>query len=113
MLRIPLEGLFIANMAQKMKEIAPYLWDLVYALLDANPLHRMNMEQDHRDPGNEAVDEQESKAKKCHICVASQKTALLVDVHADTLDFIFLLSMLYPESCCFHQYSFTEYQQVM
>jgi hypothetical protein len=34
-----LEGLFMANTAQKMKEIAPYLWDLVYALLDANPLH--------------------------------------------------------------------------
>jgi len=33
-----LEGLFMANMAQKMKEVAPYLWDLVYALLDANPL---------------------------------------------------------------------------
>ena len=84
-----LEGSFMANAAQKMKEIAPYLWDLVYALLDANPLHQhvmaesktdaevmeglaadgegdlgkiggdsdMNMEEDHGDPGNEAVDE--------------------------------------------------------
>jgi len=36
-----LEGLFMANVAQKMKEVAPYLWDLVYALLDANPCINM------------------------------------------------------------------------
>ena len=43
------------------------------------------MEQDHGDPDNEAVDEQESKAKKCHIHAASQNTALLVIVHTDSV----------------------------
>ena len=38
-----LEGSFMANAAQKMKEVAPYIWDLVYALLDANPLHQHAM----------------------------------------------------------------------
>jgi len=46
----------------------------------------VNMEQDHRDPDNEAVDEQESKAKKHHIHAASQNTALLVIICTDTPD---------------------------
>ena len=43
------EGSFMANTAQKMKEVAPYLWDLVYALLDANPLRRCAMAKSKTD----------------------------------------------------------------
>jgi hypothetical protein len=47
----------------------------------------VNMEQDHGDPDDEAVDEQESKAKKRRIRAASRNTALLVIVRTDTPDF--------------------------
>lgn len=43
------EGSFMANTAQKMKEVAPYLWDLVYALLDANPLRQCAMAKSKTD----------------------------------------------------------------
>jgi len=46
----------------------------------------VNMEQDHGDPDNKAVDEQESKAKKHCIHAASQNTALLVIICTDTPD---------------------------
>ena len=33
-----LEGLFMVNASQKMKKVSPDLWNLLYGLLDVNPL---------------------------------------------------------------------------
>jgi hypothetical protein len=38
-----LEGSFMVNASHKMKKVAPYLWDLLYGLLDTNPLHQCTM----------------------------------------------------------------------
>jgi hypothetical protein len=38
-----LEGSFMVNASQKMKKVSPDLWNLLYGLLDANPLRRRTM----------------------------------------------------------------------
>jgi hypothetical protein len=104
-----LEGSFMVNASQKMKKVAPDLWDLLYCLLDANPLRRRTMptkndaetieglaadaEGDLGEIGgdddtnmNEDLeddtpgDEQQSKAKKRRIRAAARNSALLTIV---------------------------------
>ena len=99
-----LEGSFMQITAQKIKHSAPFLWDLVYNLLDANPSHRRAMvhnlddakiieglatveEGDLGEIGGddemdvrEDIDKQEVKAKKRHIRTALRNAALLVIV---------------------------------
>jgi hypothetical protein len=93
--------------AHKIKHSAPFLWDLVYNLLDTNPSHRHAMVHNLDDAkiieglaivqegdlgkiggdnkmdvreGNEDIDKQEVKAKKRRIRAALRNAALLVIV---------------------------------
>ena len=104
-----LEGSFMVNASQKIKKVSPDLWNLLYGLLDANPLRQCTMptkndaeiieglaadaEGDLGEIGgdddtnmNEDLeddmpgDDQQSKAKKCRIRAAARNSALLTIV---------------------------------
>ena len=103
-----LEGSFMQTAAQKIKEAAPTLWNLVNALLDANPACQQAMPQSetqimeelvswregdlgeiggkgegaNSDEGKEDAEanKKEVKAKKCSIQTASQNVALILIV---------------------------------
>jgi hypothetical protein len=124
--------------AQKIKHSAPYLWDLVYSMLDANPsrrramVHNLNdaeimeglaaveegdlgeiggdneMDMMEDNENIEDADKPEVKAKKRHIRAASRNAALLVIVSRSFA--CVPPCLVYLEICCFHQYFCTEHK---
>ncbi|KAF8239098.1 hypothetical protein L208DRAFT_1239079 [Tricholoma matsutake] len=133
-----LKGSFMQIAAQKIKHSAPYLWDLVYSMLDANPSCRHAMVHNLNDAevmeGLAAVEEgdlgkiggdnemdmmedkedigdadkPEVKAKKRRIRAASWNAALLVIVSCSFA--CVPPCLVYLEICCFHQHFCTEHK---